>query len=92
VSRGQVIGGVVLGLLLTFLANVALFVVLYSMAGENPWLNAVPFLLPAIGVVVLLVPRWRRTGAGLLMGLAIGSIVFAGVCAAFLASTGQMGA
>lgn len=56
---------------------------------QNNWaLPVVMFALPVLGLVALLVPAWRRSAAGFVMGLAIGAIVFGGVCVTFLTSTG----
>lgn len=46
------------------------------------------FGLPVLGLVALLVPAWRRAAAGFVMGLAIGAIVFGGVCITVLSSAG----
>lgn len=37
----------------------------------------------ALGIVLLVRPRSRQVGAGFLMGLSIGMIIGAGVCASF---------
>lgn len=70
-------GGVVLGFLIAF----AFPMVLADTGLPIPLLILAP---PALGLIALLVPAWRRAGAGFVMGLAIGSVVFAGVCAAFV--------
>ena len=70
-------GGVVLGFLIAF----AFPMVLADTGLPIPLLILAP---PALGLIALLVPAWRRAGAGFVMGLAIGSMVFAGVCAAFV--------
>lgn len=78
-----VIAGIVLGLVASVLLTLAL-VTLSSGAGAGPWFWFVVALPPLVGVVVLLVPRWRRAGAGFVLGLAVGAIAFAGVCAGFI--------
>ncbi|SOC51123.1 hypothetical protein [Ornithinimicrobium cerasi] len=70
-SGGNVAGGVIAGLVLTLLV---------ALATELAWLGRALLLLALVALVVLLVPRWRRAGAGFVMGLALGGIVFGGVC------------
>lgn len=81
-GRGQVLSGAVAGLLLSVLGAVSLTIFLSSSGVMEPWVTLSWFALPLLGLVVLLVPAWRRIGSGFLMGLAIGSIVFAGACGA----------
>ncbi|GAA5162654.1 hypothetical protein [Ornithinimicrobium tianjinense] len=84
---GGITAGTLAGLALTYVLNVAL-------SSVGPWwLFAVTVAVPAVvGVVLLAIPRWRRAGAGFVMGLAIGSIVSAGVCVGFIAwITSQLG-
>ena len=57
-------------------------------AQANWALQAAIFGPAALGLLVLLVPSWRRSGAGFVMGLAIGAVVFGGVCVTVLSSTG----
>ncbi|MGO0577267.1 hypothetical protein [Ornithinimicrobium panacihumi] len=86
------IWAVVLGVLAGFVAAFAFPLMMMplldnlSLAGGQVGFLAVTFGLPLLGLIVLLVPSWRRAGAGFVMGMAIGSIVFAGVCAAFITS------
>lgn len=75
------IAGIVVGLVVSVVATVALTSLLSTW---TPLAWAVIAVPPLAGVVVLLVPRWRRVGAGFVMGLAVGGIVFAGVCAGFI--------
>ena len=87
-SGWAVFFGVLAGLLVGFVFPLILMNPLDRIFGGLPtvgfWLVA---LFPGIlGVVVLLVPAWRRAGAGFVLGLAIGTIVFAGICATILNS------
>jgi hypothetical protein len=84
VSTGAVVGGVLLGLLLAFAYMVVAFFVSYGLDPEGDGSGIVPVLLlvaPAlVGVLLLSFPQTRRSGAGFVMGLAIGLIVLPGVC------------
>lgn len=82
VRPAGVVGGIVVGLLMSF----ALPFVLGSLIPTPLGLWLAVGLIALAGVAALVVPRWRRVGAGFVMGLAIGAIVFAGVCGAFLLS------
>lgn len=83
-TTGAVIGGTVVGVIggivLAFIATA----LLSNVSGDAPTIAmfGVPVL---VGIVLLAVPSLRRTGAGFVMGLGIGSIVSAGVCGAFVA-------
>ena len=59
---------------------------IYSTVGDTAWGTWAWLLLPAVGLVVLLVPRWRRAGSGFVLGLAVGSIIFAGLCGGWIAA------
>ncbi len=75
----HVVLGVVLGVILTWAVQVLLTLALQA----GPVVGGMPLILllpAAVGIVLLLIPRGRQVGAGLLMGGAIGSIVGAGVC------------
>lgn len=80
---GPVIGGLVVGVIVGIVYIVAAFIVAYAVVSDGGsgavWLL---FVLPAaVGVVLLAVPRTRRAGAGFVLGMAIGLIVFPAVCA-----------
>lgn len=79
----RVIAGVLLGLIAS---TVFFWTTVPLAAGVGaPWVLVLVGVLPlAVGVVALLVPSWRRAGAGLVLGLGIGSIVYAGGCVAVL--------
>ena len=88
--RGEhVVGGILLGLVLALLVQGVLVAALSSTPafGQSPVLTLFVALLPGIvGVALLLNRRTRQMGAGALLGVAVGSIVAAGVCTA-IAST-----
>lgn len=89
IRAGQVVGGIVLGLILAFVVQGVLIAALSSMPayGQSPVLTFAVAVLPAVvGVALLLDKRTRQMGAGALLGVAVGSIVAAGVCTA-IAST-----
>ena len=91
VRGGKIVGGLALGLVLTFLVSVYTFSALVMRSTPAPWVLLAPiFSLPLLGLVVLIVPRWRRAGAGLMMGLAIGSVIVGGVCSAMYGSEYQV--
>ena len=85
-STGQVIGGAVLGFIASWLLALIIGFALYTTYGDSNsiWLSVAIYgalALPAIISVALLVPsRTRYWGAGLLIGVAIGSVLGAGVC------------
>lgn len=85
---------VILGVLAGFAASVFFPLLVmplldqFSTEAAGWGLGLVGFVLPVLGLVALLVPSWRRSAAGFVMGLAIGAIVFGGVCVAFLSSMG----
>ena len=83
-----VIGGAILGFISTWVLLTIAILVLYGtqVTGFLEWL--VPavalFALPVVLGLLLVPERTRRWGAGALLGLAIGSITGAGVCAGFV--------
>ena len=78
-------GGIILGVVLTFVWLFVAFVAAFSL-DPNGSTTAVQdvlifgfFVLPFIGAIVLLCfRRTRQAGAGLVMGMAIGSLALAG--------------
>lgn len=97
VSPGALVAGGVLGFVLSWLWIAIVlfggFAAAYSAEGDgftSSWafgvLVAVAALAPLVLAVVLLVlPRTRQAGAGVVMGLAIGMVVGSGVCGSALA-------
>ncbi len=84
-----IVGGLVVGFIATWALFVVTLLVVYANYGDSsgPVQNVLGFaglLVPPILFGLLLIPRrTRHFGAGLLMGLAIGSITAAGVCGGF---------
>ena len=83
-STGPVIGGAVLGCIVSWLLAIITGFALYTTYGDSNSTTVSIYGalgLPAIISVALLVPsRTRYWGAGLLIGVAIGSVLGAGVC------------
>ena len=96
IDRSAVVLGVLGGF---FLDPVVALVLAYGLArvlgpgfGDSPWWLVTFVALPVGCVPFLLSPRTRQAGAGLLIGVALGSIVFGGSCLGVLALlTTQMG-
>ena len=81
--------GVVLGLVATFVWMFAVFIVALSMENSTErlpdWLIFVLFILPLpVSVLLLCFRRTRQAAAGFVMGMAIGTLVVAGVCSSFI--------
>jgi hypothetical protein len=95
VHAASVIGGIILGVVLTFVWLFVVFVAAFSL-DPNGNTTAVQdvlifgfFVLPFIGAIVLLCfRRTRQAGAGLVMGMAIGSLALAGVCGSLVVLPG----
>lgn len=81
-TGAAVVGGVVVGLVVSAVATFALS---WLLADLTVGFWAAVALPPLVGLVLLLVPRWRRAGAGFVLGLGVGGLVFAGVCAGVVA-------
>ncbi len=91
----SVIGGIILGVVVTF---VWLFVVFVAALSLDPDGNTTAtqdvliflvFVLPFLGAIALLCfRRTRQAGAGLVMGMAIGSLALAGVCGSLVVLPG----
>lgn len=90
-SQGLVALGVVLGLIGSFFLPFLMTAVLYEQDSGLAYVVAMvsAFAPAAVGLVVLAVPRLRRAGVGLVLGLAVGAIVYAGSCATLLTATGE---
>ena len=81
--------GVVLGLGATFVWMFIIFVVALSMENAPDslpdWLIFVLFILPLPASILLLsVRRTRQAAAGFVMGMAIGTLLVAGLCSSFI--------
>ncbi len=85
----QLIGGMVLGFAMSWLVFAAVLLWIYATYGDSTGTaQDVVAVLGLVGLPVLLglllIPRRTRYwGAGLLMGVAIGSMTGAGACAGF---------
>jgi hypothetical protein len=82
-TTGAVVAGVGAGVLASVVLALVVTAVVPSGSTWGMW--AAVLVPPLLGLVLLLVPRWRRVGAGFVLGLGIGAIVFAGACAGLLA-------
>jgi hypothetical protein len=84
--------GVVLGLVGTFVWMTVVFAVAYSWEAEtsrsgssSDWLIFGLLILPfPLAVLMLCFRRTRQAAAGLILGLAIGSLAIAGLCGSLL--------
>ncbi len=86
ISVGMVILGMMIGSagwLVLFIPTAAVFDRLFGI-GSTPSVVITNLILVALGIALLVFPKTRQAAAGLLLGLAIGLIVWAGMCAALL--------
>lgn len=79
-----VIGGFVLGSVGWLGVQVVLLVVFLNQDTAGTRYFTVTAILVALAVALLMFRRTRQAGAGLLLGLAVSTIVWAGLCMAFL--------
>jgi hypothetical protein len=91
--RGWVVAiGVGVGLVGTFVWMAVVFAVVYSFeaetsrsGGASDWMVFLLFILPfPLSVVLLCFRRTRQAAAGLVLGLAIGSLAVAGLCGSII--------
>ncbi len=90
-TADRLVGGVVLGFVASWMFYLFTAVTAVTAFGDEgspspgPWLELVVLVLPPVVMLALLVPRrTRRAGAGLLLGIALGSVVGAGACVGVL--------
>jgi hypothetical protein len=84
--------GIVVGLVGTFVWMVVVFAVAYSWeaetsrsGGASEWLIFLLFIAPfPVAIVMLCFRRTRQAAAGLVLGLAIGSLAVAGLCGSLI--------
>ena len=81
--------GIVIGFVVTFAWMFIIFIVALSMENSPDslpdWLIFVLFVLPLPASILLLCfRRTRQAAAGIVMGMAIGTLVVAGVCSSFI--------
>ena len=81
--------GIGLGLVATFVWMLIVFVVALSMDNDTKrlpdWLVFALFVLPLpVSILLLCVRRTRQAAAGFVMGMAIGTLMIAGLCTSFI--------
>jgi len=81
--------GIVLGLVATFAWLFIVFIVALSMENDTKrlpdWLIFALFVLPLpVSILLLCFRRTRQAGAGFVMGMAIGTLMIAGLCSSFI--------
>lgn len=85
ISALAVVGGAILGFAATWVLFIVSILVLYAEAVTGPLEYVVPavglFGLPVLFGALLVPRRTRQWGAGFLLGVAIGAITGAGICA-----------
>jgi hypothetical protein len=90
IRAGLVVVGIIVGFVVTIVWIFLVFLLAISQEnapGFPNWLGVVLLFLPLpVAVVLLCLRRTRQAAAGLVMGLAIGAIVFAGVCGSLIAA------
>jgi len=73
------------GLLVGSMVSACVWVVWWSLANQtinDGWvLIALPVAKVAACILCLCFPRWRAVGAGLLVSIAVGFLIFFGICA-----------
>jgi len=89
IKGGSVAIGIVLGLVATFAWMFVVFIVALSMENSPDsvpdWLVFGLFILPLpVAILMLCFRRTRQAAAGFVMGLAIGTLVVAGICSSFI--------
>ncbi len=89
VSGWEVAIGIVIGLVATFVWMVIVFVVALSMENDTERLPDgvvfVLFILPfPVAILLLCFQRTRQMAAGLVMGMAIGTLALAGLCGSLI--------
>ena len=81
--------GIGLGLVATFVWMLIVFIVALSMENDTKrlpdWLVFALFVLPLpVSILLLCVRRTRQAAAGFVMGMAIGTLMIAGLCTSFI--------
>ncbi len=95
VSPWASVGGAVLAFVGTWLLFAIAVMALYSAYGDSTSTEqtvmgvAALLALPLLGLALMIAPLTRHAGAGLLMGIAIGSVVGAGICGTVIGGTMQ---
>ncbi len=92
VNPATVVGGAVLGFAGSWVLFALVVMAMYTAYGDSTSTGqtVIAFTallaLPVVGLALMVSPRTRHAGAGLLMGVAIGSVVGAGICGAVIGS------
>ena len=81
--------GIGLGLVATFVWMLIVFMVALSMENDTKrlpdWLIFALFVLPLpVSILLLCFRRTRQAAAGFVMGMAIGTLMIAGLCTSFI--------
>ena len=81
--------GIALGLVATFVWMLIVFIVTLSMENDTKrlpdWLVFALFVLPLpVSILLLCVRRTRQAAAGFVMGMAVGTLMIAGLCTSFI--------
>jgi hypothetical protein len=81
--------GIGLGLVATFVWMLIVFIVALSIENDTKrlpdWLVFALFVLPLpVSILLLCVRRTRQAAAGFVMGMAIGTLMIAGLCTSFI--------
>ena len=88
--RGHLVAlGIVLGLVATFVWMFVVFIVALSLENSpstsSDWLIFAFLILPLpVSILLLCVRRTRQAAAGFVMGLAIGTLLVAGLCSSIV--------
>ena len=92
ISKAAVFGGAVLGFIGSWLLFAFAVFTMYSSLGDSSVATQVVvgftflLLIPVVSGAMMLSRKTRQLGAGLLMGVAIGSLAGAGVCIGSMAA------
>lgn len=82
-----VAAGIIPGFVLGFAAMIGVTMLADTMSTTPDSMDLLLIAAPALlGLVLLAIPATRRAGAGFVAGLAIGSLISAGACVAFIQS------
>ena len=89
VTGWEVVIGIVIGLVATFVWMFIVFIVGLSMENDTQrlpdWLVSGLFVLPfPLAILLLCFRRTRQAAAGFVMGMAIGTLMIAGLCTSFI--------
>lgn len=87
ITTWGVLAGIIPGFLLGFATMVGVTMLGDSLTVTSDVMVALLIAAPAVlGLVLLAIPATRRAGSGFVAGLAVGSLISAGACVAFIQS------